>query len=188
MPETTSAPAGATSTAPAPSRRPRPVPMRVLGVWLAVLALLAGFGTASAAAGEKAHHPRARVSLAGVWDLTVNVHAPDGISTTTPRFVFLANHQLTAEGPPDGNGQPLYAATGFWTEKADGTIAFYINHGGAEGGAIPGDVQAVHMGRITGRTFSTTAYAFVMVAANQPLQGPVDVDSTATRVSGLPAS
>ncbi|MEV6264589.1 hypothetical protein AB0M42_28100 [Streptomyces sp. NPDC051784] len=187
MPETTSAPAGA--TLPAPSRRALPVPLRVLGVWLAVLTLLAGFGTASATAGESGRHPRAaKVSLAGVWDLTVNVHAPDGVSTTTPRFVFRADHQLTAEGPPDENGQPLYSARGFWTEKANGTIAFYINHGGAEGGAIPGDVQAVHMGRISGRTFHTTAYAFVTVAPDQPLVGPVDVDSTATRVSGLPAS
>ncbi|MET7370569.1 hypothetical protein ABZS61_32855 [Streptomyces sp. NPDC005566] len=186
MPETTSAPAGA--TLPAPSRRPRPVTLQVLGVWLAVLAVLAGFGTASAAAGETARHPRAPLSLAGVWDLTVNVHAPDGVSTTTPRFVFRADHQLSAEGPPDENGEPLYEATGFWTEKKDGTIAFYITHGGAEGGAVLGNVQAVHMGRISGRTFSTSAYAFVTVSEAGPPQGPINVDSTATRVSAAPAS
>ncbi|MEV7982597.1 hypothetical protein [Streptomyces sp. NPDC086519] len=190
MSETTSAPERPAHSAPAVSRRPRPVALRILGLWLAVLTVLVGTGGAAAAtAGETSHHRAHRVSLAGVWDLTVNVHTPDGaVSTTTPRFTFHADHQLTAEGPIDDSGNPLYAASGFWNEREDGSFVFYVTHGGAEGGVIPGVVQAVHMGRITGKTFTTVAYAFVTAHPGEAPEGPISVDSSGTWVSALPSS
>jgi hypothetical protein len=188
MPETTSAPEGTTSSVPAPSRRP--AALRLLGALLAVLAVLAGVGTASASPAARAHHHVVNKPLTGVWDLTVTVHLPDGTtSVTDPRFTFTADHKLTAEGPPDDSGSPLYAATGYWNEKSDGTIALYITHGGAsEGGAIPGTVQAEHVGRINGKHFSTDAFAFVFTAPGAAPEGPIHVDSTATWVSAVPAA
>ncbi|MFE7409670.1 hypothetical protein [Streptomyces laurentii] len=193
MSETTKAPEHAALT-PAPSAapsRPRPIALRVLGVWLTVLAVLAGTSAAAAANSDRRpHHEPRPVALAGVWDVTVNVHTPDGqVSTTTPRFVFRADHQLTATGPLDDAGVPIYAATGFWNQNSDGSFVFYVTHGGvAEGGAVPGVVQAVHIGKITGKTFTTAAYAFVTAEPGQPLQGPISVDSSATWISALPAS
>ncbi|MFE3519037.1 hypothetical protein [Streptomyces sp. NPDC059166] len=170
------------------THRPRPAVLRVIGVWLAVLAVLAGVGTASASAGESARHRSVPTSLEGVWDLTVTVHTPDGSSTTTPRFVFHADHQLSAEGPPDENGLPQYEAKGFWNEKKNGSFAFYVTHPGREDGAYLGSVQAVHMGKIRGTHFSSAAYAFVTTSENGAPQGPIDVDTKATWVSALPAS
>ncbi|MFF2509113.1 hypothetical protein ACFVTY_37995 [Streptomyces sp. NPDC058067] len=189
MLETTSAPNATTNAAPEPSRRPRPATLRLIGVWLAVLAVLAGFGTASAFAGE-ADRPVASSSLAGVWDLTVTVHTPDGgTSVTTPRFTFAPDHKLSAQGPPDSSGNPLYVAKGYWNENSDDTIAFYITHSGAsEGGAIPGTVEAVHIGKISGKRFSTAAYAFVTDKPGDAPIGPINVDSTGTWVSAAPAS
>ncbi|MET8208034.1 hypothetical protein ABZT51_18605 [Streptomyces sp. NPDC005373] len=191
MPETTSAPEGTTLTAPEPSRSKHPFTLWTIGVWLAVLAVLAGFGVASAAAAEgDAARPGANVSLVGVWDLTVTVHTPDGgTSVTTPRFTFNPDHKLSAQGPPDSTGAPLYVAKGYWNQKADGTISFYITHQGAsEGGAIPGTVEAVHLGRITGKTFNTVAYAFVTETPGAAPIGPIDVGSTATWVSSAPTA
>ncbi|MEU8710087.1 hypothetical protein [Streptomyces sp. NPDC048565] len=174
--------------APTVSRRSRPATLRILGIWLAVLAVLAGVGTASASAGETSRHRSAPTSLEGVWDLTVTVHAPDGPATTTPRFTFRADHQLSAEGPPEEDGAPQYEAQGFWNEKEDGTFAFYVTHPGRDDGAILGSVQAVHMGKITGTHFSSVAYAFVTTSEDGAPEGPIDVDTTATWVSPLPAS
>ncbi|MFF7335526.1 hypothetical protein ACIQU5_32945 [Streptomyces sp. NPDC090306] len=191
MPENTSAPEGTTSSVPAPSRRP--AALRLLGVLLAVLAVLTGVGTASASPAVHAHavhHQVKNKPLTGVWDLIVTVHLPDGTSSVTdPRFTFTPDHKLTAEGPPDASGDPLYAATGYWNESADGSIALYITHGGAsEGGAIPGTVQAEHIGKIKGKHFSTDAYAFVFTAPGAAPEGPIHVDSTATWVSPVPAA
>lgn len=190
MSETTSAPERPTHSAPAGSRRPRPVALRILGVWLAVLAVLAGTGAAAAATGSgTSHHKLHQVSLAGVWNLTVNVHTPDGgVSTVHTQFVFHPDHQISADGPLDENGKPLFVETGFWNEHKDGSIAFYVTHGGAPGGAIPGVVQAVHMGKITGRTFDTTAYAFVTAHEGEAPQGPISVDASGTWVSAAPSS
>lgn len=189
MPETTSAPEGTTFPVAAPPRRPRPAALRLLGVLLAVLAVLAGVGTASASPAH-VHHEVGNKPLAGVWDLTVTVHLPDGgTSVTTPRFTFTPDHKLTAVGPPDDSGSPLYAATGYWNQRSDGTVAFYITHGGAsEGGAIPGTVQAEHIGKITGTHFRTAAYAFVFTQPGAAPEGPIAVDSKATWVSPVPAS
>ncbi|RVU16068.1 hypothetical protein EOT10_37430 [Streptomyces antnestii] len=189
MPEIPSAPEGTTLTSPAPSRLSRPVALRVIGVWLAVLALLAGFGVASASAGETAR-PGTNVSLAGVWDLTVTIHTPDGgTSVVNARFTFTPDHQLSAPGPLDENGQPMYTERGFWNARSDGTISFYIAHPGVPvGGAVPGDVQAVHLGRISGKSFSTVAYAFVTDKPGGVPQGPISVDTTADWVSPVPSS
>ncbi|MEU3557274.1 hypothetical protein [Streptomyces fragilis] len=177
-----------TYPAAAPTRRPRPATLRLLGVLFAVLTVLTGVGTASAAPAP-VHQLVRNKPLAGVWDLTVTVHLPDGTtSVTTPRFTFAPDHKLSAQGPPDDAGSPLYAATGYWQDRGDGTVAFYITHGGADGGAIPGTVQAVHLGKISGARFSTQAHAFVFVEAGVPPQGPIEVDSTATWVSPPPAS
>lgn len=171
-----------TRTAPPSSRRrTRHLTLRLVGVWLAMLAAVVGFGTANATAGDA--KPR-RPSLEGIWDLTVTVRTPDGgTSSTTPRFVFRPDHKLTAEGPPDGNGNPQYRATGFWNERNDGTFSFYVTHPGREDGAYLGTVQAVHLGRVTGGTFTTAAHAFVTTTAAGDTQGPITVSSSATRVS-----
>ncbi|MER5898169.1 hypothetical protein [Streptomyces sp. NPDC001876] len=185
MPETTSAPAGATTGADTARRRPpRPITLRVLGVWLAVLAVLAGVGTASATAGETSGHQVRAVSLAGTWDLTVTVHTPDGDSVAHSRFVFRADHQLTVEGPVGENGEPQFAGGGFWSDRKNGTFAFYVTHPpGPPGSPYPGKVEAVHMGRISGQRFVSEAYAFVTPDATVGPQGPIDVDATAVRVS-----
>ncbi|BAU84026.1 hypothetical protein SLA_3112 [Streptomyces laurentii] len=196
-PATPATPATAATPAllatPRTPRTPRPIALRVLGVWLTVLAVLAGTSAAAAATAGKRPHPRhggtAPVSLVGVWDLMVTVHTPDGgVSTNPTRFTFRADHQLTGDGPLDANGQPLFTETGFWNAKPDGTFALYITHGSVEGGAIPGVVQAVHMGKISGKTLTTVAYAFVTTDPGQAPLGPIDVDSTGTWVSAVPAS
>jgi hypothetical protein len=157
----------------------------MLGVWLLLIAAIGTAGVTSAtAAPQHAGHHSAHPSLEGVWDLTVTIVTPDGGSTsTTPRFVFHADHQLSAEGPPDTDGLPQYEAHGFWNEKSDGTFAFYVTHPGRADGAYLGSVQAVHMGRIVGKHFSTKAYAFTITTPGGAPEGPINVSSTAVRVS-----
>ncbi|MEU0130739.1 MULTISPECIES: hypothetical protein [unclassified Streptomyces] len=179
MSETTTAP-GADG---ARRRAPRPAALRLIGIWLAVLSVLAGAGTATATAGEgSARHGR-HVTLAGTWDLSVTVHSPDGDSVTDSRFVFLPDHQLTVVGPVDGDGEPQFAGGGFWSDRSDGTFTFYVTHPpGPPGAPYPGKVEAVHLGRISGKHFTSSAHAFVTVEENGHPQGPIGVDATATRV------
>ncbi|MEU7059812.1 hypothetical protein [Streptomyces sp. NPDC046197] len=182
MPETEAAPAQRVG------RTRGTLTLRLLAVWLLLIAAVGGAGATGAMAepapaGAHARH-HSCPSLEGVWDLTVTIVTPDGGTTsTTPRFIFHADHKLSAEGPPDTNGRPQYEAHGFWNENGNGTFAFYVTHPGRSDGAYLGVVQAVHMGRIVGKTFSTHAYAFVTTSPGGEPQGPITVSSTATRVS-----
>ncbi|WP_377270009.1 hypothetical protein [Peterkaempfera sp. SMS 1(5)a] len=171
-------------TAPsvAPARRRATAP-RVLGGLLALMALLVGFGFGVAPSRASAAPER---TLTGTWDLTVTVWAPQGPSVTTPIFHFHPDHTLNAEGPPDVDGGPLYAATGFWDTDPNGSFVMYITHGGAaEGGAIPGMVQAIHMGKVRGHHLSSHADAFVLAnPGDASYIGPVTVTTVGTWVSG----
>ncbi|WP_411080838.1 hypothetical protein [Streptomyces sp. cmx-18-6] len=189
MSETTSPPPRPTAGADGGRRRARrPAVLRLIGVWLAVLAVLTGVGTATATAGEtSARHGKPaqhvkHVTLAGAWDLSVTVHSPDGTTVTDSRFVFLPNHQLTVVGPVGDDGQPQFAGSGFWSERRDGTFTFYVTHPpGPPDAQYPGDVEAIHLGRISGKRFTSTAHAFVTVEENGSPQGPIAVEAVATR-------
>ncbi|WP_156724658.1 hypothetical protein [Streptomyces apocyni] len=166
-------------------RRPRTLTLRLLGVWLFLIATVLGTGTAASSTAQNTAPSHS--SLGGTWDLTVTVTTSDGdTSSTTPRFVFHPDHQLTATGPLGEDGEPEYRGTGFWKEMGNGTFSFYVTHPGREDGAYLGTVQAIHMGRITGSgfaTFATTAHAFVTLEEGGVPQGPISVRSVARRVS-----
>ncbi|WP_217698411.1 hypothetical protein [Streptacidiphilus griseoplanus] len=167
-------------TAPGAARaRSRATAPRVLGGLLAMLALLVGFTLAPSSASAAPDR-----TLTGTWDLTVTVWAPEGPAVTTPTFHFHPDHTLNAEGPPDVDGGPQYAATGFWNTDPDGSFVMYITHGGRADGAIPGMVQAVHMGKIRGHHFTSHADAFVLAnPGDTSYIGPVTVTTVGTWVS-----
>lgn len=139
----------------------------------------------TARASDTAAAARPGRSLVGVWDLTVTVGTGSDAAVTEPRFFFHADHRLTAEGPPDGSGQPEYLATGFWNARPDGSFAFYVTHPGGPEASHPGTIQGVHIGRITGRTFTTRAVAFTTDDATGQVDGPITVRS---RGRWVPAS
>lgn len=175
------------SEAPTTSTRPRPrhVGLRVLGLWIAMVAAFIGVSAVPSNAVD--HHPaavrQAPKPLIGTWDLTVTVYAPDGAATTTPTFIFHEDHKLTADGPLDETGKPHYQATGYWNEGKNGTFTMYVTHPGAADGAIVGTVRAIHLGRIQGTHFTTHAFAFVYDDAGVNIAGPITVTTSATWVS-----
>ncbi|MER7112514.1 hypothetical protein [Streptomyces sp. NPDC000229] len=158
--------------------------LRALGVWLALTVALVGAGTATATATTEAGSRQP--ALGGTWETTVTIGTGPGAARTVSRFSFAADHTLTTDGAPDENGNPEYPGSGYWTARPDGSFSFYITHDGPEEpaeGVYPGTVHAVHMGRVKGDTFTTTAVAFTKNEKTGALLGPVTVTSAATRVS-----
>lgn len=170
-------------TAAPPITPPRRGTLRALGLWLALVATLVCTGSTAAGADGTQARP---ASLTGTWETEVTVGTGPDASVATSRFHFAADHTLTTDGAPDENGEPQYPGTGYWTTKGNGTFSFYITHPGPEeagDGVYPGTVHSVHLGRISGGTFVTTAVAFAKNERDGTLQGPVTVSSKATRVS-----
>ena len=177
--------------APAPTPAPAPVPpvappvrrrpsLRTVGVAATLLAALLGFGLAPTTATAAAKNDL----LVGTWDLTVTVYAPTGPSVTDPVFIFHPDHTFNATGPDGDTGNPIYAATGFWQESKDGHFSMYVTHGGAEGGVIPGTVQAVHLGVVKKKHEHSSAIAFVHSPDGSEI-GPITVTSTGVKVSNV---
>jgi hypothetical protein len=122
-------------------------------------------------------------SLPGTWNITVTVQAPSGPSVAADVFVFRPDHQLLMNGPAGPDGKPAFSGSGFWESEQDGSIAFYITHPSVNSGPIPGSIQAIHQGRITGNGLSTHADAFVTNPGDGGMIGPVTVTSEGTKVS-----
>ncbi|WP_156724659.1 hypothetical protein [Streptomyces apocyni] len=177
-------------TATARRRPRRSLTLRVLGVWLLLVATVLGTGTAASSTmpsdtsstADRAATATARPSLAGTWDLTVVIHTPDGgIDVATPRFIFHPDHTLSAAAS-DEPGNPVDETTGFWKEKRNGTFSFYVMHPGGDDGPYAETVQAVHLGRVTRSGFATSAHAFVTPENGGAPLGPITVRSVAERV------
>jgi hypothetical protein len=173
----TPAPGPVPSEAPAARRRPS---LRKTGFLLVLLAGLLGFGLAPTTASAAAENDL----LVGTWSLTVTVYAPTGPSVTDPIFIFHPDHTFNAYGPDGDTGNPIYAATGFWTEAKDGSFSMYVTHGGAEGGVIPGTVQAIHLGVVKNKHEHSSAYAFVHSPDGSEI-GPITVTSTGHKTSDV---
>ncbi|MEC4015468.1 hypothetical protein [Streptomyces sp. H27-D2] len=152
--------------------------LRVLSLWIALIATLVGVGSATA---EPSAAPTRQVGLTGTWDVSVTVGTGPDASTGIAHFVFRPDHKLTAEVDATPGGAPGYRATGYWNAKNDKRIAFYVTHPGSADSSHPGVVQAVHMGKVSGRTFTTTAVAFAVNTQDGSTQGPITVSTEATR-------
>ncbi|MDN3295396.1 hypothetical protein QWM81_15305 [Streptomyces ficellus] len=163
--------------------------LRSVGVWLAMTVALVGAGTATATATTEAAHRKP--TLVGTWETEVTIGTGSGAARTVSRFSFAADHTLTTDGAPGENGDPEYPGSGYWTAGPDGSFSFYITHDGPEEpseGVYPGTVHAVHMGRLKGDKFITTAVAFTKNEKTGVQLGPVTVSSSATRVGPPGAS
>ncbi|MFE2428224.1 hypothetical protein ACFXJ5_15975 [Streptomyces sp. NPDC059373] len=179
MPDST-----ATAVQSRPQPHPRHVGLRILGLWIAMVAAFVGVSAVPSHAAVEHHPAVVQKALAGTWDLTVTIQAPSGATTTTARFVFHPDHKLTGDGGGLGDdGKPLFQATGFWNEGKNGAFSMYVTHPGAADGAIIGTVRAIHLGQIRGTHFSTRAYAQVYDGADVNIAGPIAVSSVATWVS-----
>ncbi|WP_336320152.1 hypothetical protein [Streptomyces lavendofoliae] len=166
-----------------PSARAGRRSLRTTGVWLAMTVALIGAGTATATATTE--EGKRQPALTGTWETTVTIGTGPGAPRTVSRFTFAADHTLTTDGAPDENGDPEYPGSGYWTTRPDGSFSFYITHDGPEEpaeGVYPGTVHAVHIGRVKGDTFTTTAVAFTKNEKTGALLGPVTVSSSADRV------
>jgi hypothetical protein len=141
----------------------------------------AGTATATGTADAEDRKP----SPVGTWETRVTIGTGPDAMTATSHFVFAADHTLTTDGAPGADGRPQYPGTGYWTSREDGTFSFYITHAGPEesaDGVYPGSVHAVHVGRIAGGRFTTTAVAFTRNEKTGALLGPISVSSEATRM------
>ncbi|MCI0383435.1 hypothetical protein [Streptomyces sp. CNQ085] len=182
MPDTVTVPP-AISTPHAPGARRR-VPPRVLAVWFAVLTMLAGLFVTAADPGEARAHGRGP-AITGAWEVAVTVGTGPDATTAVSRFVFHENRTVTTDGTPDENGVPQYPGTGYWVAREGNAFSFYVTHPGpsepAEG-VFPGTVHAVHLGRVSGRGFTTTATAFTVLEQDGTVFGPVTVSARGTRL------
>ncbi|MFJ9694837.1 hypothetical protein [Kitasatospora sp. NPDC101183] len=161
----------------------RPRRTRRLGYGAAVLAAALPLALLSLGAAPSEAEAHARRSLAGTWNVTVTVQAPSGPSVAVDVFVFRPDHELVMDGPAGPDGKPYFTGTGFWESEQDGSIAFYITHPTSDLGPIPGSIQAIHQGRITGTSLRTHAEAFVANPGSSALTGPVTVTAVGTKVS-----
>ncbi|WP_101255206.1 hypothetical protein [Streptomyces barkulensis] len=184
MPDTaTIPPATAAHSASAPGTRRR-VPPRVLAVWFAVLTVLTGLLVTAADSDQARAHGRGP-AITGAWEVSVTVGTGPDATTAVSRFVFHDDRTVTTDGTPDENGVPQYPGTGYWTARGKSTFSFYVTHPGpsepAEG-VFPGTVHAVHLGRLSGDTFTTTATAFTVLEQDGTVFGPVTVSARGTRL------
>ncbi|MBW1602507.1 hypothetical protein JJV70_10370 [Streptomyces sp. JJ66] len=183
----------------------------VTGLLLAALVLLLGpgavpaaphSGAAPAAAHDGAHRTpaahdgahRTAAAVTGTWDLTVTIDLGHDTVTTVTRFYFHPNRTLTTDSTHD-SGDPAFAGSGYWTADRGRRFSFFVTHpdapadpGAGDPGVPTGTVNAVHQGKLKGRSaFTTTASAFVLNDLDGGVLGPIPVSTKAVKVSDSPS-
>lgn len=144
--------------------------LRLLAMLAALLVVAAGPGSAAATgtAGQDA--------LIGSWNVRISIFVQEPPLQETATFTFSADHKFTTS-------HTTLPGEGIWQSNGRHIFTFWIAHPHPEAANPIGTTNALHLGRVSGQRFSTTATAYIVMLSDGSWLGPITVRTEGTRIS-----
>jgi hypothetical protein len=150
---------------------PRRHALRLSAMLAALLILIAGPSAAAATdtSGQDA--------LVGSWNVTISIFVQDPPLQEHATFTFSADHRFTTSNT-------TLPGEGIWQTNGRHLFTFWISHPHPDATNPIGTTNALHLGRVIGQQFATTATAYIVMLQDGAWIGPITVRTEGTRIAG----